>query len=84
MHLQRQRKARSNSSILLIGITQDPDNKNYMSVMTSPFGGLRNLTSMDDDGFDAFELFRHGQSVGSCPECNQSNTWENWCRRGCP
>ena len=40
----------------------------------------KTLKDMDDDNFDMFEFIRLNQKFGLCPECNQPNTWDNWCK----
>ena len=34
----------------------------------------------DDDDFDMVEWVRLNQKYGLCPECDQPNTYENWCK----
>src|ERR1051325_2263403 len=33
-----------------------------------------------DDDFDLGEYIRLNQTCGLCPECNQPNTYKNWCK----
>ena len=33
-----------------------------------------------DDDFDLVEWIRYNQKCGLCPECNQPNTYDNWCK----
>src|SRR5581483_3259215 len=36
--------------------------------------------NFDDDDFDIVEWYISNQRYGLCPECNQPNTYINWCK----
>ena len=55
---------------------------NFVNSNDQPINS-NNLTHeklVDDDDFDIIEWARCNQKFGLCPECNQPNTFDNWCK----
>ena len=50
--------------------SNNSDNLNYKTYDKDP----------GDDDFDIVEYYIVNRRYGLCPECNQPNTWGNWCK----
>ena len=64
--------------------SNNSDNLNHKTYGKDPgdddFDLIEWIRDPGDDDFDLIEWIRLNQEYGLCPECNQPNTYENWCK----